>query len=422
MEENISINLCRICLDSGANISIFAKNEDENCDIQSNLSLCLKEKIEDIEGYPRFICQACNDILNTACSFINKYRDTCKILENGLDILKHENEELSSVSCKEQSEEEIEIETIKNEYKSDDDDDLSDHCQDFFKPLQLKLNLKLEKEKVPKVIKRKRVVAKTNSKQITNKIASSILEGEFAWNGDECFLFSLNSSKNKQSLDKSKRIKQKPEIRKRIKIKLPKTKKPNPPKLCDLCGEVFKNQDKLSIHKKNVHFRNPVKCIHCLRLFVSDYYLNRHVKRKHETDKKFICAICGRGFAFKGELSSHNKNVHNKHLKPKKQYKCKFCNKLYKCAKSVVVHERSAHTGQRPAVCSVCGSSFFHDDYLKEHMRLHTGETPFKCPICDRGYAQRCNMKSHLRIHKKSELDAATLSKLRPNYLRLLKA
>ncbi|XP_050344426.1 zinc finger protein 626-like isoform X2 [Nymphalis io] len=417
MDENISLNLCRICLDNGANISIFENNEDENCDIQANLSLCLKEKIEDIDGYPRFICQACNDILNVACNFINKYKNTCKILANGLDIIKHENE-LSSVSCKEQSEEEIELEKIKNEYKSDDDE-LSDHHQDFFKPLQLKFKLKVEKEKISKVIKKKRSVAKTNSKQITNKIASSILEGELAWNGEEC----LNSSKTKQlSQEKSKLLKQKPENRKRVKIKLPKTKKPNPPKLCDLCGEVFKSQDKLSVHKKNVHFRNPVKCVHCLRLFVSDYYLNRHMKRKHDADKKFICAICGRGFAFKGELSSHNKNVHNKHLKPKKQYKCKFCNKLYKCAKSVIVHERSAHTGQRPAVCSVCGSSFYHDDYLKEHMRLHTGETPFKCPICDRGYAQRCNMKSHLRIHKRSELDAATLSKLKPNYLRLLKA
>lgn len=77
--------------------------------------------------------------------------------------------------------------------------------------------------------------------------------------------------------------------------------------------------------------------------------------------------------------------------------------------------------GQRPAQCSVCGSSFYHEDYLKEHMRLHTGETPFKCPICGRGYAQRGNMKSHLRIHRISELDAVTLSKMRPNYLKLLK-
>lgn len=78
-------------------------------------------------------------------------------------------------------------------------------------------------------------------------------------------------------------------------------------------------------------------------------------------------------------------------------------------------------SGYRPAVCTVCDSRFFHEEYLKEHMRLHTGETPFKCPICKRGYAQRGNMKSHMKTHKKSELDEDTLRKLRPNYLKLLK-
>lgn len=69
------------------------------------------------------------------------------------------------------------------------------------------------------------------------------------------------------------------------------------------------------------------------------------MKRKHEEHKTFMCAVCGRGFAFKGELTSHNRNVHDKNQRPKKQFKCQFCNKIYKCAKSVTVHERSAHTG-----------------------------------------------------------------------------
>lgn len=78
-------------------------------------------------------------------------------------------------------------------------------------------------------------------------------------------------------------------------------------------------------------------------------------------------------------------------------------------------------TGQRPAECSICGARFYHDDYLKEHMRLHTGETPYKCPICSRGYAQRGNMKSHLRNHRRSDLDPVALSKIRPNYLKFMK-
>lgn len=77
--------------------------------------------------------------------------------------------------------------------------------------------------------------------------------------------------------------------------------------------------------------------------------------------------------------------------------------------------------GERPSVCTMCDSAFFHDDYLKEHMRLHTGETPYKCPICKRGYAQRGNMKSHMKQHRMSELDDTMKATMKPNYLKLLR-
>lgn len=77
--------------------------------------------------------------------------------------------------------------------------------------------------------------------------------------------------------------------------------------------------------------------------------------------------------------------------------------------------------GERPSTCDVCGSSFYDDVYLKEHMRLHTGDTPHKCPVCARGYAQRGNMKSHMRNHKISELTPDTLAKIKPNYLKFMR-
>lgn len=49
----------------------------------------------------------------------------------------------------------------------------------------MKLKLKIKKENASKVSKKTRHHSlKVNHKQITNKIASSILEGEFLWNGD----------------------------------------------------------------------------------------------------------------------------------------------------------------------------------------------------------------------------------------------
>ncbi|CAB3255885.1 unnamed protein product [Arctia plantaginis] len=405
--DNINSSLCRICLQDGATWPIFDKSEtDQN--VYKKLSMCLQcEKIEDLSGFPRYICTACNTTLEILCNFINKYRESNKIIENGLKIVKKENK-FDEENDNDLSEVEIEGKKVKLE-SHDHFDDLFDNLEDV-KPLKILKQIK--KEPLKKERKARR--ATTQSGIRTNKIASSILEGNFLWNGEKCMKIGQTTLKKK-----SKNIEPRP--RPQTKVKVPTANKKPEQKLCDLCGDVFKAQDKLNIHKKKVHFKNPVQCPKCPRVCVSDYYLKRHMKRKHEASRDFICSTCGQGFAYKGELTSHFRNVHNKHLKPKKMYSCKFCDKSYKCQKSILIHERSVHTGQRPAQCNVCGSCFFHEDYLKEHMRLHTGETPFKCPICGRGYAQRGNMKSHLRIHRVSELDAITLSKLRPNYLKLLK-
>ncbi|KAM3960201.1 uncharacterized protein ACR2FA_005682 [Aphomia sociella] len=404
---NSSLKICRVCLEDGATIPIFEyDNEEDN--INYKLSQCLKEKIEDVEGFPRSICNNCNNTLATVCNFINQYKESTKILESGLLVLvKNENiEQFNDYSDLEHSDVDFKFKTeVSNDYESSPP---RDPIEDVTKPIRTKLKNRIKKEKVKK----------SNRNASTNKIASSILEGEFSWNGEEWCLKSNKKVKLKEKKDIVPKVKKRCT---RIKINIPKEAKTFPPKLCDLCGEIFKNQYKLSTHKKTVHFKNPIKCPKCPRVCVSDYYLQRHIKRQHTMERNFICSSCGRKFAYKGELSTHYRNVHDKDLKAKKIFKCTICDKTYKCQKSVLIHERSVHTGQRPAICSVCNSSFYHEDYLKEHMRLHTGETPFKCPICGRGYAQRGNMKSHLRIHRVAEIDPAVLSKMRPNYIKLLK-
>ncbi|XP_045499579.1 zinc finger protein 836-like isoform X1 [Colias croceus] len=402
------VSLCRICLEEGAKLPLFENTVDENS-LLSKLKLCLQEKIEDIDGYPRNICKRCNVTVDQTCDFIKKYKESCRILQDNLQV-KIEQIDLSDDSCYDNG---FAIEIDTNLKKESSDDEFLSNIKDFNR-IKLEADTNKKKNVAIKSEKPKRKSLKTA--KCTNKIASSILEGDFFWIGDTWCI----KPKNTKTIKKETPVKsvEKP---KRVHIKLPKVKKPDPPKLCDLCGDIFKSQEILCRHKKKVHFKDPRKCPQCPRTLSSEYYLNRHLRRRHQTERQFICAVCGKAFAFKGELASHHRNVHNKHLLPKKKYACKICNKEYKCAKSVIVHERSVHTGSRPAVCSVCDSSFYHEDYLKEHMRLHTGETPFKCPICGRGYAQRGNMKSHLRIHRISELDANTLSKIRPNYLKLLK-
>ena len=120
----------------------------------------------------------CNNTLETLWNFVNKFRESCKILENGLLIVKKEN--CGYVNNDPMTEVEIDIKTIKAETNDLSDDGFDDY-EDL---LPLKINQKVKKE--PKPIKKEQKSQKVKSQRgnKTNKIASSILEGNFAWNGD----------------------------------------------------------------------------------------------------------------------------------------------------------------------------------------------------------------------------------------------
>lgn len=398
---NIWSNSCRICLQANATVPLF--NEDVNKNVSEKLLLCLHEKVEEIEGYPKYICEVCNKTVNVIYKFINKYKESCEVLENHFLIKK----ELKYESDYDRySEPEIEItQDLKIELPIDFED----------------ANIEVAK-KLPKEIVVKRVHKSKNINRKTNSIATSLLEKEYAWTGEEWCLSSTKTTVQKPR----KVIGRQPtlnisKIKKENKSKV-KKKVINIRKLCDLCGETFKDSDKLRRHRQKHLPRQKLSCTYenCNSILTSKQCLDRHIKRVHLSVSNYQCSECGKTYLYRVGLTNHLKS-HNRDKYPEKLYKCKICDKSYKCQKSVDIHERSVHTGARPAVCSVCDAAFYHEEYLKQHMMLHTGETPFHCPVCDRGYNQRGNMKSHLRIHRISEVPDEVLKKIKPSLLKFLK-
>ena len=104
-------------------------------------------------------------------------------MEKELEDIKQENDDLSSLSGKGLSEEEIEVEDIKNEFASDNDFEINDDDEKYFKPVKLDIELKLEDDIPIKPSTKKHYRLGTNTKQITNNIATSILESQFCWDG-----------------------------------------------------------------------------------------------------------------------------------------------------------------------------------------------------------------------------------------------
>lgn len=89
-------------------------------------------------------------------------------------------------------------------------------------------------------------------------------------------------------------------------------------------------------------------------------------------------------------------------------YACSHCDRRFKSTTARLVHERTAHTHEKPHACLEpgCGMAFVQLGDLKRHMNKHTQERPYKCtyPGCDKAYTQANKLTVHFKKHT-GELD-----------------
>lgn len=133
----------------------------------------------------------CNNTLDTVWNFINKYKESSKILKGGLlKLIK--NEKLDTYHDFSDFENDIADVKVKTEleinYEGNDED--TEPLSDLVRPLQRKLsNVTIKKIKKESIIeKNNRKRSKPANKLVknrTSKIATSMLEGDFSWNGEQ---------------------------------------------------------------------------------------------------------------------------------------------------------------------------------------------------------------------------------------------
>lgn len=58
--------------------------------------------------------------------------------------------------------------------------------------------------------------------------------------------------------------------------------------------------------------------------------------------------------------------------------------------------------GERPHICSDCGSAFAQERGLQEHRNIHTGERPFQCPVCRKGFSHSRTLAKHMVVHSEA--------------------
>ncbi|CAH4023187.1 unnamed protein product [Pieris brassicae] len=181
---------------------------------------------------------------------------------------------------------------------------------------------------------------------------------------------------------------------------------------CLECGEVFSTNDDRREHARLKHKRDlklgpddctwPIQCPHCPEKIPNamanwSHYRERHPDKKYPVRDHHVCQCCGKGFATKAGLESHNASHSNEYA-----HKCSVCGKGFRHRDGMMKHQKSVHSDTRPHMCSLCGRTFKLNSALVKHQRTHTGERPFKCEECGKSFGFSTTRNIHYQtVHLK---------------------
>ena len=113
-------------------------------------------------------------------------------------------------------------------------------------------------------------------------------------------------------------------------------------------------------------------------------------------DFRYRCRLCDQ-ILKKRSLYSHV--YYHSGLKP---FSCAYCNKRYKTAYYLRIHQR-LHTGEKPYQCEVCLKRFHDPQNFSKHKRIHDNVRPYQCKLCKKAYKNHNQIVSHIRSHTKEK-------------------
>ena len=164
---------------------------------------------------------------------------------------------------------------------------------------------------------------------------------------------------------------------------------------CLKCQTHFPHFRKYRYHMNSKHNLNasPLAqvCYVCGTKY-SDYKaLSAHI-RTHDCDLP-KCDHCQKTFTQMGSLRSHIVV----HFGGPAYHNCKLCQKSFRTAKYLKMHNKKVHMKDHPFLCDKCGHRAPSVTHLTNHMKVHHKAKQFQCKTCEVRFRWPDNLKVHLR-------------------------
>ncbi|XP_068627959.1 gastrula zinc finger protein XlCGF57.1-like [Battus philenor] len=385
-------NVCRICLDKTATVSLFDKEDD----IQHSVKImqCVNINVTQDDGLPGMMCASCANELAITYAFIQKCEASDKTLRSlSADFLElQQNIEID-----------INLEDIKHELDQDNYDFLSDSVSEQVQSTAKKKSKCNERRKIER-----RKFKRGKMGPIQCVICGLLVTSPSAMQshmrthtGEKPFACPLCDAKfsTKGSLKRHNDTYHRERERKFT---------------CETCGNCFFRKNDIITHMRVHSGERPYVCPFCSKRFRQAASLIRH-KRTHTGEKPYSCPICDKKFGDKNLVQKHQ-SVHS----DERRFSCHLCNKSMKSKTALNAH-LSLHTNEKQNICTFCGMAFsmkgnlrthmrrvhsersgqctvclktFSD--LEVHMRKHTGEKPFICGLCSAAFGVKRSLAHHM--------------------------
>lgn len=161
---------------------------------------------------------------------------------------------------------------------------------------------------------------------------------------------------------------------------------------CGKCKERFMYRSTWSNHKvrciegpEGMNRFRKFRCGFCDSSFLARGHQQQH-ERIHTGEKPWKCDQCGDKFQYRNRWKTHvrkctgseptsSKLEQIKNMANKKygQFKCSYCNQIFKKTNRLEKHAQMMHPGLQHFSCDMCGEKFSYEVSLSEHLSKHKG-------------------------------------------------